>query len=97
MTDHRRVIVRPATVEDAEALAEVHVASWREAYRGLVPQDHLDRLDVARRRDGWRRWIEQARPPAVTLVAHEDAGDLLGFVSLAPCRDPDAAAGSSRH
>ena len=40
------VTVRDATVDDARAIAEVHVASWRWAYRGQLPDDLLDGLSV---------------------------------------------------
>jgi hypothetical protein len=29
--------LRPATPADAPALARAHVASWRAAYRGILP------------------------------------------------------------
>jgi len=32
-------VVRPAAMADAEAIGEVHVASWRWAYAGLMPAD----------------------------------------------------------
>ena len=31
------VILRPATADDALAVAGVHVRSWQTAYRGLLP------------------------------------------------------------
>ena len=37
--------IRRARPEDAEAVARVHVAGWRHAYRGLLPDDYLDGLD----------------------------------------------------
>lgn len=51
-------IVRWATVDDAEALAEVHVSSWRTAYAGIFPDRFLDGLDRAQRSRWWRRFIE---------------------------------------
>ena len=84
------MIVRLATVEDAEGLAIVHVRAWQEAYRGLVPQEYLDQRDPARRRLAWRRWIEDARAPAATLVAEDKVGNIVGFVSVSTSRDPDA-------
>ena len=89
----RIVIVRIATVEDAEALAVVQVRSWQEAYRGLIPQEYLDQRDPSRRRRTWRQWVEDARAPAATLVAEDEAGDIVGFVSVSPSRDLDAAPG----
>lgn len=37
-------LVRPAELDDANGIAEVHVTSWRETYSGLVP----DRLRSGR-------------------------------------------------
>ena len=34
-------VVRPATRDDADSIAEVHVASWRWAYEGQLPDDVL--------------------------------------------------------
>ena len=32
-------LVRPADVDDAAAIAAVHVAAWRSTYRGLLPDE----------------------------------------------------------
>ena len=39
-------VIFPAGPEDALALALVHVTSWRETYRGLLPDSFLDRMSV---------------------------------------------------
>jgi hypothetical protein len=41
------VVVRPTTVDDADAMGQAHVLAWQAAYVGLMPQDHLDRLTPA--------------------------------------------------
>lgn len=41
--------IRPATPIDAEAMAAVHVAAWRDAYKNIVPTDYLTNLDVVAR------------------------------------------------
>ncbi|MEV4344764.1 GNAT family N-acetyltransferase [Actinoplanes sp. NPDC049596] len=74
-------------MDDAEALAEVHVRTWQTAYRGLVPQDHLDRMDPSTRRDGWRRRIQDN--PTGTLVLEDDDHGVAGFISVSPSRDAD--------
>lgn len=51
------MIVRPATVDDARGVAEVHVASWQAAYAGLIDQATLDALSVDAREAMWARWI----------------------------------------
>lgn len=82
--------IRPARIEDAEALARVHVRSWQAAYIGLIPQQYLDNLVVdARRLDRWNRTLaETAWPRSGTLVAVLD-DRVVAFVGISPSRDDD--------
>jgi ribosomal protein S18 acetylase RimI-like enzyme len=50
-------MVRPAAPEDAAEIARVHVATWRSAYRGLLPDDFLASLSEAHYTERWRRVI----------------------------------------
>ena len=79
--------IRPATVDDAAAIAAVHVASWRSGYRGLLPDALLDAQDVGRYTRGWTALLTEG--PGSALVA-EDDGVVVGFVHVAPSRDDDA-------
>jgi GNAT superfamily N-acetyltransferase len=82
--------VRRAEVGDAAAIARVHVGTWQVAYRGLVPQDYLDRLDPEQRREVWARGLATSRwPRSGTLVTEGDDG-IVGFVHIGPSRDDDA-------
>lgn len=54
--------VRPATVADAEAIAKVHIASWRWAYRGIVPDAFLATMDLDARIASWRRQLTDRIP-----------------------------------
>jgi GNAT superfamily N-acetyltransferase len=74
--------VRWAGTDDAWSIATVHVESWREAYRGLVDQDYLDRLDPADRFPSWREGLAQfVWPTRGTLVAEQE-GVVVGFANL---------------
>ena len=79
--------LRQAMVRDADAIAEVHVASWRWAYAGLLPASVLDALSVEDRAAAWLPVLADA-PGAVT-VAVEDDGTIVGFVSVGPTPDED--------
>ncbi len=81
------VATRPAVPGDAAAIAEIHVAGWRWAYRDLLPADHLAGLSVDRRRDRWAQQLS-ASSPSRTRVALID-GRIRGFASVGPSRDPD--------
>ena len=73
--------IRQAVAADAAQIARVHVQSWRETYRGMLPDDLLDRLDVDRRCAFWRSYIDEATSDKILLVAEDDAGEVVGFVS----------------
>jgi L-amino acid N-acyltransferase YncA len=83
------VLVRRATVADAAAIADVHVQTWRVAYRGQVPQAHLDALDRERSERRWANGLRDTPPPAGTAVLEDDRGAVVGFVHFSPCRDED--------
>lgn len=88
--------VRPASPEDAARLAAIHVRSWQVAYRGLLPDEYLDRLEPADRVERWRRILldtDWSRGGVLVLAADgelADDADLLGFAGFGPSRDADA-------
>jgi GNAT superfamily N-acetyltransferase len=84
--------VRLGTPADAEAIAVVHVDSWRAAYRGIVPDAILDGLSLERRAAGWRGTMDRAGDERVWVV--ERGGRVIGFAATGPARDDDVAAGT---
>ncbi|GIJ26889.1 N-acetyltransferase [Micromonospora qiuiae] len=86
--------VRPARPEDVAEIARIQLATWRAAYRRLLPRHVLDNLD-----EGWlaQRWDAAVRqPPSDThqvLVAVEQAAQsyLVGFAASGPA-DAEALA-----
>ncbi len=85
--------VRAATPDDAQAIAEAHVASWRAAYASIVPARVLDGLSVDRRAEFWRG---VAADPGETRVWVAEAGRrVVGFASTGPARDTDLPAGAA--
>lgn len=76
--------IRAADLADAQGIAEVHVASWQWAYRGQLPDSHLDALSVSARTASWR--LQLCQPEMDTFVA-EDNDRIVGFASAGPVRD----------
>ena len=70
--------IRAATVEDAAAIAEVQVATWRTSFRGLVADDALARMDVARRTERWREVL--SGDGNLDFVADDGRGGVVGFI-----------------
>jgi ribosomal protein S18 acetylase RimI-like enzyme len=77
--------VRPATLRDAKAIAEVHVASARAAYAGILPEDQLRALAPSTREAKWREAIEFSEPQVHVAVLGEE---VAGFVGFDRSRDP---------
>ena len=79
-------MIRPARPEDAAGIARVNGDTWRAAYRGIFPDEVLERRgrepDAAERR---RRWI--ATPGTAVFVAEEE-GEVLGFSMAGAPREP---------
>ena len=73
-------LVFPAGPSDAEALARVHVTSWRETYRGLLPDAFLARMSEAGYARRFARSLTHPRPDEVTLVAAERSG-IVGYAA----------------
>lgn len=84
------ISIRPATVEDAEQIAQVHVASWRQAYTGVVAEDYLAGLDVTTRTAWWRDVLVGAEARSMSVWVAQDDGHIVGFSSLGPSLDEDA-------
>ncbi len=82
------MILRAAVPDDAMAVAEMHVRSWQEGYRGLMPSEFLDALDPA----SWASRYTFGPPgrPATT-VAIDGAGTVLGLATIGPSSDTSDA------
>ncbi len=72
--------LRPATPDDAAALARIHIAGWRASYGGLVDAHFLDSLDEAEWTANWQKWLGSG--DTTVIIAHADDGDPAGFISF---------------
>lgn len=82
----RAVRVRRAVLDDADAIESVRTDTWRDTYRGLLPDSLLDRLGY----DGTRRRaVMAAMPPEQFVLVAEDDGAVVGFCIGGPSRSPN--------
>lgn len=72
--------VRRAKEADVVSIAEVQIASWRAAYRGIIADATLDGMDIAKHAIQWQRAFDQRAPVWVAEVDAEEA--VVGFVGL---------------
>jgi L-amino acid N-acyltransferase YncA len=77
------VTVRAATLEDVDAIAEIHVAGYEFTYRGLVPDRVIDARTLALR---WRVWSERLAGEGLRefILVAELEGRVEGFTSGRP-------------
>lgn len=85
MTD--AVTLRPATPDDAEAIAAISVRGWAHAYADFLDPRVLAQRTVAQQAERWRGWLagEETR----TQVA-QVAGRIAGYATVGASRDADA-------
>ncbi|PPK70512.1 GNAT family N-acetyltransferase [Actinokineospora auranticolor] len=82
-------VVRRVRAGDGAGIARVHVAAWRRAYAGIMPEDRLAALSV---RTSSRRWETIVTTPTETraFVAESD-GEIVGVGAAGPPREPGPA------
>lgn len=69
MTD---IDLRAATPADAPAIARLHLASWRLAYRDLAPPEVFEAMDEALRLKRWTAMLTQPSAQQAVVVAVRD-------------------------
>lgn len=74
---------RPA---DAQALAELHVAVWRDTYRSMATAEAYEQLGVARRLPYWNEALVTSDPETQVILG-EVSGQILGVISTGHPRD----------
>jgi ribosomal protein S18 acetylase RimI-like enzyme len=84
--------IRRATVADAEALALVHDATYRETYAGLMPGQMLDALTADARAAVWQRKLSGETEELSTAYVAERAGTFVAFGACGEQRDETLAA-----
>jgi ribosomal protein S18 acetylase RimI-like enzyme len=86
MTQHN--VVRPARIEDAEAIGWVSVTAWRETYAGIMPDDYLAELSTTQRAAVFRERLRQLPDKQAIFVAL-DQDDVVGFCVCGPTRESE--------
>ncbi|MCU0591435.1 MAG: GNAT family N-acetyltransferase [Desulfobacterales bacterium] len=83
------VAFRPADASDSAAIAGLHSASWRRAYRGILPDSYLDGEIAQERLELWEnRLLSSGMNRRLVLLA-ESASDLAGFVCILLDAEPE--------
>jgi GNAT superfamily N-acetyltransferase len=82
------LIFRHATGGDAEAIASLHTESWRDVYRGILPDSYLDGQIADERATLWRSRFSSLASDRFVVVLTESPGELVGFACVLLDEDP---------
>lgn len=82
------VSVRIAWSDDAAAIAELQVRTWREVYAGLLPADALpDDVDAAAA--AWKAALSKPGDARNRVLVALERNRVVGFAITSPASDPD--------
>ncbi len=81
-------LIRDASANDLRRIAEIHISSWREAYKGIMPQTFLDEMDIDQRLQGWERRLNATDHAQLRVC--DVGGHIAGWHYSGPSRDVDA-------
>ncbi len=70
------IYTREMTSNDIEEVRKIYISGWQNAFKGIVPQDYLDHLNL----DNWA-------PPLNGAYVLTDGKNILGTSSISPARD----------
>jgi GNAT superfamily N-acetyltransferase len=73
--------MRMAVAADAKAIAWLHAASWKAAYRGILPGEYLDAAVDSDRQSYWQAAFAAMRGGDFVVLA-EVSGQLIGFAAV---------------
>ena len=84
--------VRPARPDDADAMADVHVESWRQTYRGLMRDEVLDDPGLLPARGRfWNAVLTEERYEPFRAAVAESDGAVVGIALAGPATEADVA------
>lgn len=83
----QKTTYREANLEDAPAVAKVHVESWRKSFAGIVPEEFLDSLSVEKRTKAFEQRLGEANYKM--FVAEDSKKGIVGFADFGKARESD--------
>ena len=84
------VSVRIAWADDAPAIAELQLRTWREVYAGVVPAEALPGPDqVEPAAAAWRASLSKPRDARNRVLVALERNRVVGLAITAPASDPD--------
>lgn len=84
------IAIRAASPSDVDVIASLHLASWRAAYRGIVPDEFLAAITLESRVIRWRKALSSSESPLTETLIAVDGDTVQGVSSFGPRRLPES-------
>jgi GNAT superfamily N-acetyltransferase len=84
------VTVRDGDIDDVTQIAQIHVTTWQDAYKGILPENFLNGLSVDRRANQWKESVKNNQTTGQNgLFVVSDNGKVYGFAACGAARDKE--------
>ena len=84
-------MIRKAFPADARGCATVNLLSWRSAYKGLIAEETLDKLNIDELEKKWVWRFGLDDPAVFCFVAENDEKEIIGYVLCGNNRHTEVA------
>jgi len=82
------ITFRLATLADSQRIASLHTVSWRDAYRGILPDAYLEGPIVDERATHWQSRLSSPGTHRRYVLLAEAEGTLVAFVCVLLDEEP---------
>lgn len=80
-------MIRSASINEANRLAEIYVFGWRYAFHEFIPEDYLyNKLSVEKKKRFYENLLEKEDSG---LFIYEEEGIIKGLIHMGKCENPD--------
>ena len=87
------MIIREAKLEDAEAIARVHVDSWNTTYQGIIPENYIAKRSYQKRQESWKKILsddQEKDKQHFVYVVEKKTGQIIAFADGGLARNSDS-------
>jgi GNAT superfamily N-acetyltransferase len=86
------VMVRDGKIDDISQIAQIHVQTWQDAYKDILPQNFLNGLSVEKRANQWKESIKNNQSTGQNgLFVVSDGNKIYGFAACGAARNNEFA------
>ena len=78
-----KITTRLIQAQDIENISKIHVDTWNETYRGILPDEVLDKRSYGWSKKKWQNALADSSSQAFTIIAKVES-EIVGFAIASP-------------